>query len=68
MIHDSHQLREWENHYIANAAADYFRNLQIFEALYQEAVALGVLPPKDRLEGIEDKIRLARMINVSTDS
>ena len=47
---------------------DYFRNLRIFEALYQEARSLGVLPLKDPLEGIEVDIHLARVINVRTDS
>ena len=32
-------------------------------ALWQEGVALGVLPPSDPLEGIETDIRLARILN-----
>ena len=38
-------------------------NFRIVEALYEEAVALGVLPLKNPLEGIEVDIRIARVIN-----
>ncbi len=44
--------------------ADYGRNLQIFTALYREACALGILPLKDPLDGIDLDIRLARVMNV----
>lgn len=43
--------------------ANYRENLKIAEALYREALALGVLPPKNPLEGIEVKIRLAKVLN-----
>lgn len=49
-------------------APDYLRNLRLFEALYEEARMLGVLPPRDRLEGLEKDIRLARALNVSSAS
>ncbi len=42
---------------------DYQQNLRIAEALYEEARALGVLPMKDPLDGIEVKIRLAKALN-----
>ena len=47
---------------------DYSENLRIFEALYAEARALGVLPPADPLEGIEVDIALAKALNVRTNS
>jgi hypothetical protein len=56
----------WEAQYQRSNRADYARNLEIFEALYDEAVALGVLPRRDRLEGLEQKIRLAEALHVST--
>ena len=43
---------------------DHRRNLAVFEALYREALALGVLPGDDPLEGIDVDIRLARILNV----
>ena len=65
MIKDVDRWRQWEKEYIRRQTPDFLRNLAIYEALYEEAVALGVLPPKDPLEGIEFKIRFARMLNVS---
>lgn len=47
---------------------DYFRNLRVFEALFQEALLLGALPLRDPLEGIDVDIRLAQVINVHTPS
>jgi hypothetical protein len=43
---------------------DYHRSLRILEAMYSEALALGALPLKDPLDGIEVDIRLAKVINV----
>jgi len=37
--------------------------LNIFEAMWKEGVSLGVLPPKDPLEGIDVDIRVARILN-----
>ena len=38
-------------------------NFRIVEALYKEAVALGVFPLKNPLEGLEVDIRIAKVIN-----
>jgi hypothetical protein len=57
-------LREFEQSDIRSRPADYHRSLKIFEALYREAVALGVLPSADPLEGIEVDIHLAEVLNV----
>jgi len=46
---------------------DYQQNLRIAEALYEEARALGVLPLKDPLDGIEAKIRLVKALNSLTE-
>jgi hypothetical protein len=42
--------------------------LALFEAMWKEGVALGVLPPKDPLEGIEVDIRIARILNCLKNS
>lgn len=55
----------WEREYERSRPVDYERNLRIYSALYAQAVALGVLPRKDPLEGLDFKIRLARDLNVS---
>jgi len=68
MITDRALLERWEREWMRREAPDYLRNLRLFEALYEEARMLGVLPPRDRLEGLEKDIRLARALNVSSAS
>lgn len=65
MIKDSQHLEQFENQYKKNTPPDFFRNLEIYEALYEEARALGIFPLKDPLEGLEIKISLAKAVNVS---
>ena len=50
---------QFERACVMAEAPDYHRNLRYFEALYQEARLLGVLPGNDPLEGIEVDIRIA---------
>ncbi|WP_457654390.1 hypothetical protein [Rhodocaloribacter sp.] len=47
-------------------APDFFQNLRIYEALYEEARSLGIFPLKDPLDGIESDLHLARRLNVQT--
>ncbi|MFN3533756.1 MAG: hypothetical protein ACK4WB_00020 [Desulfatiglandales bacterium] len=54
---------EFEREYIAKSIPSFSENLRIFEALYREAVSLGVLPLKNSLEGIEVDIRIAKILN-----
>ena len=42
--------------------------LKLFEAMWQEGMDLGVLPPKDPMEGIEVDIRIARILNACSKS
>ena len=53
----------FEKELIRREKSDLKRNLQFVEALFQEAVALGVFPLKDPLEGLEVDIRIAKVIN-----
>ena len=39
------------------------RNLHLVEALYKEAVALGIFPSKNPLDGIEVDIKIAKVVN-----
>ncbi len=57
-------LRRFEDDQIRASAPDYEAGLRVFEALWQEAVRLGVLPLADPLEGIENDVRLAEMLRV----
>ncbi len=63
MITDPDALEEFEIELARSTPVDYFKNLEIIEAMYQEAVALGVFPLKDPWDGIETCIKLARDLN-----
>ncbi len=63
MITNPEKLRRLDEERIRQEKSDYETNLRVFEALWQEAVALGVLPLKDPMEGIEVDIRIARILN-----
>ena len=43
--------------------ADHRANIRLFEAMFAEAKALGIFPPKDPLAGIEVDIRIAKAVN-----
>ena len=63
MIKDKKYLQEFEKEIIRSRKADIANNIRIVEALYKEAVSLGVFPLKDPLEGIEVDIKIAKVIN-----
>jgi hypothetical protein len=63
MIRSGELLERFEREDMQRFEPDFFRNLRIFEGLYQEAKKLGTIPPADPLEGIEKNIRLARVLN-----
>lgn len=63
MIRNPALVESFERSLARREAADYQRNLRIFEALYREARTLGVLPLRDALDGIDVDIRLAGVLN-----
>ncbi len=63
MIKDTNLLNEFEQAYLKSEKLTYEQALKLFESLWQEAKALGVIPLKEPLEGIETDIRLARILN-----
>jgi hypothetical protein len=63
MIKDAKYLEQWENRLIASEPRDFSKDLELLDALIEEARMLGAFPPADPLEGIEVKIRIARTIN-----
>jgi hypothetical protein len=65
MISDTAAWTRWENEQCRREPVDLARNLRLFEAMYQEAQAMGVLARIYPLDGIEVKIGLARALNVS---
>jgi hypothetical protein len=68
MIRNAHLIDALNKAQTQASPPDYFQNLALFEALYREARALGALPLKDPLEGIETDIRLAQILNVHKTS
>jgi hypothetical protein len=64
MIKDVKRWREWEAEYIAKTPADYARNVELTQALYEQARALGIFPLVNPLEGLDVKIHLAKVVNV----
>jgi len=64
MIKNSELIQKMEDDLARSQAPDYFRNLRTFEALYEEARILGILPLRNPLDGIDVDIRLAAVLNV----
>jgi len=63
------EFRKFEIENLRKEKLDTRKKFKIVEALYKEAVALGVFPLKDSLEGLEVDIRIAKVINsVSKDT
>ena len=57
------EFQKFERELVRKEKADIMKNLRIVSALYDEAVALGALPGKDPLEGLEVDIKIARVVN-----
>jgi hypothetical protein len=66
VIRDQSAWERWESQYQAREAPDFEKNLAWMEALYAHARTLGAFPPASPMEGLETKIRMARILNVST--
>jgi hypothetical protein len=63
MSRRSNILEEFERDLAARDSLTHEKKLRIYEAMWKEAVSLGMLPPKDPLEGIEVDIKIARILN-----
>jgi len=57
------ELQKFELDFSRVEKADIVRNLQIVEALYKEAVTLGIIPLKNPLDGIEVDLKIAKVVN-----
>jgi hypothetical protein len=60
---NSREFKNFEMEIARKESPDINERFRIVEALYGEAVALGTLPLKDPLEGLEVDIRIAKVIN-----
>jgi hypothetical protein len=66
MMTNPHLVRSFEQAQIRDSPVDYWRNMEIVEALWHEARQLGSWPPSDPLGGLDTDVRLARALNVRT--
>jgi hypothetical protein len=57
------EFQEFELALMRREKVDVKRNFKIVEALYKEAVALGVIPFKNPLDGLDVDLRIAKVIN-----
>ena len=64
MVRDGEALRRFKEDLIGkDPQRPFLEALKIYEALWKEAVTLGVLPLADPPDGMEKDIELARMLN-----
>jgi hypothetical protein len=63
MIRNAGMLQNFEKELIRKEPVDVSANFRIVEALYQEAVRLGVFLLKDPMDGLETIIKIAKVVN-----
>jgi hypothetical protein len=63
MIKDVKYWEEFERKLVAETKTDYHKNLEIFKKMLEHAKAVGAVPPKDLMEGIEIDIKIAKRLN-----
>lgn len=63
MIRNRHLVRKLERDLLTSLKCDWERNLDLLEAMLEEAKYLHILPPKNPMEGIEVDITMARFLN-----
>jgi len=64
MIKNADKRRQFENDFIrSEKKMPFLEALKIFESLWEEGRALGVLPLKNPMEGIETDIKIAKALN-----
>jgi len=68
LIKDTEFWEQWKAQQIARQPVDFQRNLARMEAMFEHARVMGAFPPADPLAGIEEKIRVARILNALPDS
>ena len=63
MVKNREKLQKFENELIRRKKADVLKNFRLVDAMYKEAVSLGIFPMKDALEGLEVDMKIAKVIN-----
>jgi hypothetical protein len=68
MIRNAALWEEWERQALRSEPVDFKHNLMLLEAMYEHARRLGAFPPANPLEGLETKLKLAKVLSVRTPS
>ncbi len=68
MIRNADILQNLEKELIRKEPVDVSANFRIVDALYQEAVNLGVFPLKNPMNGVETIIKVAKVVNSVPDA
>jgi len=63
MITNRSEVEEFEKELLRKEKVDFMKNIAIVNAMYNEAVALGVIPMKNPLDGLEIDVKIARVVN-----
>lgn len=63
MVKNQEKLQKFENELIRREKANVLKNFRLVDAMYKEAISLGIFPMKDALEGLEVDLRIAKVIN-----
>ena len=63
MIRDVPELQQFEREFSRACRISHRQALAILDGLWAEGKALGVLPPKDPMSGIDVDLRVARILN-----
>jgi len=63
MLKNPEELKKFEKEIKRKSKVDISKNFEIFEALYMEALELGVLPRENPLSGKETVKKIAKIIN-----
>ena len=63
MIKDPEKFRNFEIKLLKKKTVDIVQKYTILEAMYKEAVMLGVFPLKNPMEGVENAIKVAKAVN-----
>ncbi len=63
MIKNPDLLQKFEDEFTQQEKTDFLKNIRLVDAMYREAVSLGIIPLKDPLDGIEIDIKIAEVIN-----
>ncbi|MBN2467361.1 MAG: hypothetical protein JXD19_04345 [Deltaproteobacteria bacterium] len=63
MIKNYRALEQFERDFVRNHTLSHTQAMKLVAGMWREGVTLGVLPPRDPLEGIEVDIRISKVLN-----